>query len=72
MDRLKNKNGISYDKRIPSSSNVCSVDFSFFFFFLSLYLVAYFLVFLLLFFFSTSQRPSYPRFPAGPSRFLSP
>lgn len=36
MDRLKNKNGISYDKRprIPSSSNVCSVDFSFFFFFL--------------------------------------
>lgn len=38
VDRLKNKNGISYDKRprIPSSSNVCSVDFSFFsFFFLS-------------------------------------
>lgn len=37
VDRLKNKNGISYDKRprIPSSSNVWSVDFSFFFFFLS-------------------------------------
>lgn len=35
VDRLKNKNGISYDKRprIPSSSNVWSVDFSFFFFF---------------------------------------
>ena len=45
VDRLKNKNGISYDKRprIPSSSNVWSVDFSFFFFFfpsLSLTLVA--------------------------------
>lgn len=78
VDRLKNKNGISYDKRprIPSSSNVWSVDFSFFFFsFLSFHLVvAYFLVFSLLFFFfsSTSQSPSYPRFPAGPSRFLSP
>lgn len=35
VDRLKNKNGILYDKRprIPSSSNVFSVDFSFFFFF---------------------------------------
>lgn len=55
VDRLKNKNGILYDKRprIPSSSNVFSVDFSlFFFFFPSLYLVvAYFLVFSLLFFF---------------------
>lgn len=55
VDRLKNKNGISYDKRprIPSSSNVWSVDFSFFFFsFPSFHLVvAYFLVFSLLFFF---------------------
>lgn len=55
VDRLKNKNGILYDKRprIPSSSNVFSVDFSFFFFFFPfLYLVvAYFLVFSLLFFF---------------------
>lgn len=39
VDRLKNKNGISYDKRprIPSSSNVWSVDFSFFFFFFPLF-----------------------------------
>lgn len=39
VDRLKNKNGISYDKRprIPSSSNVWSVDFSFFFFLFPLF-----------------------------------
>lgn len=77
VDRLKNKNGILYDKRprIPSSSNVFSVDFSFFFFFSPFFTssLRIFWSFRCSFFFSsTSQGPSYPRFPAGPSRFLSP
>lgn len=77
VDRLKNKNGILYDKRprIPSSSNVFSVDFSFFFFFSPFFTssLRIFWSFRYSFFFSsTSQGPSYPRFPAGPSRFLSP
>lgn len=78
VDRLKNKNGILYDKRprIPSSPNVFSVDFSFFFFFFSPFFTSSLRIFwsfrCSFFFSSTSQGPSYPRFPAGPSRFLSP